>query len=198
MGGVGASPGAWPHGSEALCTLLNTLTRRAQSRATCARDSAREPAGWGTEERSILPGPRLPFVLAPQALRCPLALSLVSVSEGLKSLHLPIGKGLLPSPVGKKILRGPHLSNPGSRGTEKFSRWWRTSCGPGSWSWRAQPQVAAEGCVSARVWNVHLSLRLSALALPRRPQLVLGPETLRPLFASKHAPFKFNAIPHVC
>lgn len=40
----------------------NTPSCGAKGRATCARSSAREPAGFGAGERSILPGPPAPFV----------------------------------------------------------------------------------------------------------------------------------------
>lgn len=62
----------------------------AQHRATCARGSACEPAGWGTEERSILAGPLAPFVPPVRpAPRCPLALGPESFSEAPEGQGCP-------------------------------------------------------------------------------------------------------------
>lgn len=60
----------------------NTPSCSAQGQATCGRGSARELAGWGAGQHSILPGPQAPFV--PRvwpALRCPLALAPETFSE---------------------------------------------------------------------------------------------------------------------
>lgn len=76
--------GAWHYGSESLCTSLeHTPFCRAEGRATCAPGSALQPAGWGVGERSILPGPLVPFV--PPARPSP------ALPPGTSSQQLPRG-----------------------------------------------------------------------------------------------------------
>ncbi|XP_043409252.1 translation initiation factor IF-2-like [Prionailurus bengalensis] len=199
-----------------LCVpRLNTPSRLAAGRATCAGGSAREPAGWGAGERSILPGPLTPFV-PPARPPAPRSGELLRGALGsgldLGTSHFPLAKGRPPSP-GKEFRRGPHLAapspppapSPGRIG--KFSGRWRQrllagrvenpprkraatvgqAAGGGGWG-RREPQIR---CRSARVRNVHLSPRPSC---PSR-EAAAGPGTgdrAALCLLVKHAPLNFN------